>query len=273
MPEPALPSTVGRYRLDTVIGRGAMGVVYKGFDPLIDRVVAIKVVLADLLGGEDKANFLAFFRREAQAAGRCMHPNIVATYDFSDDPDQPFIAMEYVEGETLHRLLRRCGRLPAAEASHLALQVLDALGYAHELGIVHRDIKPANVILQHGTRVKITDFGVARLDKATATQVDATIGTPAYMAPEQLNGGAIDRRTDLFATGILLYEMVTSTKPFSGRDAAEVMAAARCRGYAGGPGFGGGSAPCAHQGPAGALPDRRTVRGRAPRRSRRRRRY
>jgi serine/threonine-protein kinase len=225
MPEPSLPSTVGRYRLDTVIGRGAMGVVYKGFDPLIARVVAIKVVLADLLSGEDKANFLAFFRREAQAAGRCMHPNIVATYDFSDDPDQPFIAMEYVEGETLHRLLRECGHVPAAEAAGFVLQILDALDYAHELDIVHRDIKPANVILQQGSRVKIMDFGVARLDKSAVTQANAVIGTPAYMAPEQLNGGAIDRRTDLFATGILLYEIVTGTKPFSGRDAAEVMAA------------------------------------------------
>ncbi|HYM04663.1 MAG TPA: serine/threonine-protein kinase [Stellaceae bacterium] len=224
MSEPALPQTLGRYRLDAVLGRGAMGVVYKAHDPVIDRAIAIKVVHTDLLDGDERANFLAFFRREAQAAGRCMHPHIVTIYDFSDTGERPFIAMEYVDGETLHALLRRQGRLAVDAASQIVLQVLDALAYAHKLGIVHRDIKPANVILQRGAHVKITDFGVARLGQSVVTHAGGVVGTPSYMSPEQLSGGAIDGRTDLFAAGAMLYELLTGAKPFPGRDATEVMA-------------------------------------------------
>src|SRR5579883_3137574 len=171
-----LPRMLGRYRLDAVLGRGAMGVVYKAYDPVIDRAAAIKVVHTGLLDGEDKASYLSLFRREAQAAGRCVHPGIVTIYDFSDQSDPPFIAMEFVEGENLHAVLRRRSRLPAASAAGIIGQVLHALDYAHRLEVVHRDIKPANIILQPGERVKITDFGVARLGPTTLTQTGAVVG-------------------------------------------------------------------------------------------------
>jgi predicted Ser/Thr protein kinase len=219
-----LPRMLGRYRLDAVLGRGAMGVVYKAYDPVIDRAAAIKVVHTDLLDGADKASYLSLFRREAQAAGHCVHPGIVTIYDFSDQSDPPFIAMEFVEGENLHAVLRRRSRLPAASAAAIIGQVLHALDYAHGLEVVHRDIKPANIILQPGERVKITDFGVARLGPTTLTQTGAVVGTPSYMSPEQLSGGTVDGRADLFATGAVLYELLTGAKAFPGRDAAEVMA-------------------------------------------------
>lgn len=218
--EPSVPS---RYRLDAVLGRGAMGVVYKAYDSVIDRPVAIKVIHTDLLDGEEKAEFLAFFKREAQAAGRCMHARIVTIYDFSDAGECPFIAMEFVEGETLHALLRREKRLAVAVATAIVLQVLDGLGYAHRMQVVHRDIKPSNIMLQRGGEVKITDFGVARVGLGAATQA-GMVGTPSYMSPEQLTGGAVDGRSDLFATGAMFYEMLTGAKPFPGGHAGEIAA-------------------------------------------------
>jgi eukaryotic-like serine/threonine-protein kinase len=223
MSELELPRMLGRYRLDGVLGRGAMGVVYKAHDPVIDRVIAIKVVRTDLLDGDGAEEYMSRFRREAQAAGRCTHPNIVAVYDYSEGDGTAFIAMEYVQGRELQDFLRQNVRFEPKEVLLILLQVLNALGYAHGLGIVHRDIKPANVILLDGGRVKVADFGVARLDSTNLTQHGSIVGTPSYMSPEQFKGETVDHRADLFSAGVILYELLAGEKPFPGRNATEVM--------------------------------------------------
>lgn len=217
------PETFGRYRVAGTLGQGAMGAVYRAHDPLIDRMVAIKVIHAELLDGEAREDFRARFRLEAQAAGRCAHPNIVAVYDFSDEGDSPYIVMELVEGESLQAALRRRGPLPAEEAAKAALQILSALEYAHSAGITHRDIKPANILLLPEGRLKVMDFGIARLNRASLTQTGVMVGTPSYMAPEQILGTKVDHRADLFATGIVLYEMLVGRTPFAGSDSAQLL--------------------------------------------------
>jgi eukaryotic-like serine/threonine-protein kinase len=217
-----LPSQIGRYRVERELGRGAMGVIYQAHDPDIDRKVAIKLVRADLLASEDRDDYLARFRHEAQAAGRCMHPNIVAIYDFALHDGNPFLAMEYVDGIALGQALQRVGRFPPAEAVAIILQVLAALGAAHALGIVHRDVKPANILLLPGGQVKVTDFGISRINTSDMTQDGTVIGTPSYMSPEQCRGEVVDLRSDLFSTGAILYELLSGTRPFPGRNAAEV---------------------------------------------------
>lgn len=209
----------GRYQVLAEVGRGAMGVVYKAQDPRIGRLVAIKTVAgAATAGGE----FLARFTREAQAAGRLSHPHIVTVYDAGEEGNEPFIAMEFVEGETLEARLKSGGPLPWREAVEVAADVADALAYAHAHGIVHRDIKPANIMLTPDGRAKVMDFGVARLATSHLTQEAAAIGTPSYMAPEQILGRPADARTDLFALGVVCYEMLTGEKPFGGPDLATV---------------------------------------------------
>jgi serine/threonine-protein kinase len=211
-----LPDAIGRYRVTGLLGRGAMGTVYRAHDPLIDRAVAVKVVLPELLAAEGGEDFRARFRREAQAAGRCTHPNIVAVHDFAEDGPAPFIVMELVSGKTLHDVLRARGAFAQKAALGIALQVLDALDYAHAAGITHRDIKPANVVLLPDGRVKVMDFGIARLNRTSLTHDGVMIGTPSYMAPEQVLGVSVDRRADIFATGIVLYEMLVGQTPFAG---------------------------------------------------------
>jgi tRNA A-37 threonylcarbamoyl transferase component Bud32 len=211
------PEHVGRYRIERVLGRGAMGIVYKAHDPEIDRLVAIKLVRADLLDGEERESYLVRFRREAQTAGRCIHPNIVAIYDFAMHEDHPFLVMEYVAGESLAQALRRGVRFGPAAACQIVLQVLEALACAHALGVVHRDVKPANILLVDGGRVKVTDFGVARFGDAMLTLGGVVVGTPSYMAPEQCRGEEVDHRSDLFSAGIVLFELLTGEKPFPGR--------------------------------------------------------
>ena len=218
----ATPAQIGRYRIEAVLGRGAMGVIYRAHDPEIDRPVAIKLIRADLLDGTDRADYVARFRREAQAAGRCTHPNIVAIYDFAMHEGNPFLAMEFVEGVSLSQARERRTEFEPADAVFIVLQVLDALAAAHALGIVHRDIKPANILLVAGTRVKVTDFGIARLDSAELTQDGSVVGTPSYMSPEQCRGLAVDARSDLFSTGAVLYELLCGERPFAGRTFAEV---------------------------------------------------
>jgi serine/threonine protein kinase len=210
------PEHIGRYRIERVLGRGAMGVVYRAHDPEIDRPVAIKLVRSDLLDGEERETYLVRFRREAQVAGRCAHPNIVAIYDYAIHEGHPFLVMEYVEGESLAQALLRGASFTSGKACDLVLQVLEALTCAHGLGIVHRDVKPANILLVDKGRVKVTDFGVARIDNAMLTQGEFIIGTPSYMAPEQFNGEKVDQRSDLFSTGIVLFELLTGEKLFPG---------------------------------------------------------
>jgi eukaryotic-like serine/threonine-protein kinase len=199
-----------------------MGVIYAAYDPVIDRRVAIKLIRADLLGGEDQDAFIARFQREARAAGRCVHPNIVALYDFAVHEGNPYLAMEYVDARHLGQILAESGRLPASRAVAIIGQVLDALACAHRVGIVHRDVKPANILLLADGRVKMTDFGIARFDGTALTLDGAVIGTPSYMSPEQCRGDVVDARSDLFSTGVVLYEILCGERPFPGRNFTEV---------------------------------------------------
>lgn len=204
------------------MGRGAMGVIYLAQDPAIGRAVAIKLVRADLLDGEDRDQFLARFRNEAQAAGRCTHQNIVALYDFAIHEGNPFLAMEYIDGAGLGQALKQVGRFAPDAAVAIISQVLGALGAAHALGIVHRDVKPANILLMANGQVKVTDFGISRLNTSDLTQDGAVIGSPAYMSPEQCRGENVDARSDLFSAGTVLYELLSGTRAFNGRNATEV---------------------------------------------------
>lgn len=205
-----------------MLGRGAMGVILQARDPDIGRLVAIKLVRADLLEGAEREAYLARFRQEAQAAGRCTHPNIVAVYDFALHEGNPFIAMEYVEGISLAQAAQGRARFTQADAVSITLQVLQALECAHGLGVVHRDIKPANILLAAG-RIKVLDFGISRLPDSHLTH-GSILGTPSYMSPEQCRGGEVDHRSDLFSTGVLLFELLTGERPFPGRTFTEIVA-------------------------------------------------
>lgn len=217
-----VPDQIGRFRIEGVLGRGAMGIIYRAHDPAIDRKVAIKLVRADLLDGDERADYIERFQREAQVAGRCAHPNIVAIYDFALHEGNPYLAMEYIDGVTLQQLGQRPGGFTPAETVSLGGQILDGLDAAHALGVVHRDIKPANIMLTAQGRVKVTDFGISRLDTSNLTGPGGVVGTPSYMSPEQCRGAATDARSDLFSTGIVLYELLTGTKPFAGTSQHEV---------------------------------------------------
>ena len=222
--------SIGRYRIEALLGTGAMGEVYRAHDPAIDRLVAIKVVRPELVAGSGGEQLLERFRREARAAGRRSHPNIVAIWDFGDDNGTPFLVMELVEGQSLDQLVKSFGSLEPRRSVAIIIQVLSALGFAHGNGIVHRDIKPSNIMILPGDQVKVADFGIARLDASEFTIVGDLLGTPAYMAPEQLSGGPIDHRTDLFATGVILFEMLTGVKPFRGKSITEVISLMEKRG-------------------------------------------
>jgi eukaryotic-like serine/threonine-protein kinase len=200
-----------------------MGIVYEAHDPAIDRKVAIKLIRADLLNGEERQNYIERFQREAQAAGRCNHPGIVAIFDFALHEGNPFLAMEYVEGLGLDRVLAHGERFTPAAAVQFILQVLDALACAHALGIVHRDIKPSNVLIMSGGRIKVMDFGIARIDNSDLTHAGTAIGTPSYMSPEQCRGGAVDLRTDLFSVATVLQELLIGQRPFPGKSFTEVV--------------------------------------------------
>jgi serine/threonine-protein kinase len=217
------PEQIGRYHIERVLGRGAMGVIYLAHDPEIDRKVAIKLIRADLLSGEDRADYLTRFRREAQTAGRCSHPNIVTVYDFAMHEGNPFLAMEYVDGVSLTQARDRGTRFSPQEAGLVIAQMLDGLAAAHALGIVHRDIKPANILLVGGSRVKVTDFGISRFSTSELTLDGSVVGTPSYMAPEQCRGDPVDARSDLFSAGAVLYELLCAERPFAGKTMAEVM--------------------------------------------------
>lgn len=222
MPDTAL--IIGRYRVMRTLGRGGMGVVYQAHDDVIDRQVALKIVHADLLGGQEREDFIERFQQEARAAGRCNHPAIVAIYDFALHEGNPFLAMEFVDGVGLDRAIAEAGdqHFAPATAVHIALELLGALGNAHAAGIVHRDIKPANILLVDGGRLKVTDFGVARIENAGITAHGQAIGTPRYMSTEQWKGQPVDARSDLFSVGVLLQEMLIGEHPFTGANANEI---------------------------------------------------
>ena len=207
---------IGKYRIDGVLGSGAMGVVYKAYDADIARTVALKTIRHELLDGLQEADIVARFRNEAQASGRLVHPNIVAVYDFGAYGETTYIAMEYVDGTPLNAFLVKDVPMDLAASITCITQLLRALDYAHARGVVHRDIKPANILITGDAQVKITDFGIAKIESSTLTQVGAVIGTPSYMSPEQFKGETVDGRSDLFAVGIVLYQMLTGVRPFSG---------------------------------------------------------
>ena len=208
-----LPYMLGRYQLTEKIGSGAMGVVYKGLDPLIGRPVAVKVIRTDLLDESERGGYLARFRQEVRSAGRCIHPGVVTVFDYAEKNGAPYIVMEYVEGPILQRLLSK-GRLAVDKSIDITLQLLAALGHAHAQGIVHRDIKPANIIIGPNSQVKVTDFGIARMDANVLTNAGTLLGTPSYMAPEQARGESVDHRADLFAVGVVLLRMLTGSLPY-----------------------------------------------------------
>lgn len=212
------PEKVGKYRIDGILGEGAMGVVYRGHDPDIDRVVAIKTIHAHLIrssGGNEAGSedWLERFAREARAAGRCLHANLVTIFDYLQQDGAPYIVMEYVDARTLEDRIKNDALPGLAEVGRVMNQVLMGLSAIHGVGIVHRDMKPANVMLTADGMVKLADFGVARFDKLEATG-GGMIGTPSYMSPEQFSGGEIDHRADIYACGAVLYELVSGRKPF-----------------------------------------------------------
>jgi predicted Ser/Thr protein kinase len=211
------PRSIGRYTVTGELGRGAMGVVYRGVDPSLDRQVAIKVISARETAGEAGAEELeARFLREARVSARINHPGVVTVYDAGRDGDGLFLVMELVEGRSLSQIRRSGGRYGAPEALLLAAEVADALGAAHQLGVVHRDIKPANILITGDGRAKVTDFGVAKAvgEGTELTRTGIVLGSPAYMSPEQVRGERVDGRADLFSLGVVLYELLMDRKPF-----------------------------------------------------------
>jgi eukaryotic-like serine/threonine-protein kinase len=211
-------SRLGRFEISSVLGQGAMGVVYLAHDPDIDRPVAIKTIHPEAARGESGAEIEARFLKEAKLAGRLQHPNIVTVYDVGRDKDLYFIAMEYVEGKPLTRYLGG-EELPLAAKVAIVRQAAEALAHAHERDVVHRDVKPGNILIAKDGRVKVTDFGIGKFTSATTSDMTRTgqmIGSPAYMSPEQIRGEKIDGRSDLFSLGVVLYELLTGARPFPG---------------------------------------------------------
>ena len=210
------PLRLGKYEIRKVLGKGAMGVVYEGFDPHIQRTVAIKTVRKDLVDKELTDQFLARFRNEARAAGRLHHPNIVGIYEYGEEDPVAFIAMEYVNGIGLREYLERKVNFDFGQLVNIMLQLLAALEFAHARGVVHRDIKPANLIMTANGELKVADFGIARIDTSELTMDGTVLGTPAYMAPEQCMGRPSDHRADLFSAAVVFYELLAGQKPFVG---------------------------------------------------------
>jgi len=210
------PERLGKYEIRGALGKGAMGTVFKGFDPHIERFVAIKTIRKDLVDPDVVVQYMGRFKNEARAAGRLQHPNIVGVYEYGDDETVAFIAMEYVEGTGLREHLNRRETFEFAQLVSIMRQMLDALEFAHARGVVHRDIKPSNLIVSETGQLKVADFGIARVDTSNLTMAGMVIGTPSYMSPEQCRGLEADSRSDLFSCGVVLYELLTGEKPFKG---------------------------------------------------------
>ena len=210
------PDRLGKYEIKSVLGKGAMGVVYQGYDPHIQRTVAIKTVRKDIVDKELTEQFTARFKNEARAAGRLHHPNIVGIYEYGEEESVAFIAMEYVDGTGLREYLERDVHFEFGQLVNIMVQLLEALEFAHGHGVIHRDIKPANLIMTATGQLKVADFGIARIDTSELTMEGTVLGTPAYMSPEQCTGRPSDHRSDLFSAAVVFYELLAGVKPFVG---------------------------------------------------------
>jgi eukaryotic-like serine/threonine-protein kinase len=211
-----VPATLGRYKILKELGRGAMGLVYLGKDPTIQRFVAIKTMRLDQLDEPEKLQEIkGRFFREAESAGRLSHPNIVTIYDAGEQDELGYIAMELVEGRSLKEWSRKPNLMELRELMPTLASVADALDYAHQQGIVHRDIKPANIMITKDRLVKVMDFGIAKMASSNKTQTDVVLGTPTYMSPEQIAGRKVDGRSDVFSLGVVLFELLTGQPPFT----------------------------------------------------------
>lgn len=219
----SVPEKLGRYEIRRELGSGAMATVYEGWDPSIKRRVAVKTIKRDTLDSAEAEEIIARFQREAQAAGQLSHPNIVSIYEYGEDAGVAFIAMEFIAGRELKDYFDKHEVFPLAEIVRIMTQLLGALGAAHRAGIIHRDVKPSNIILLADGTVKVADFGIARIDSSSLTQVGIILGTPSYMSPEQFTGQTLDGRTDLFSAGVILYQFLTGEKPFAAAQASTIM--------------------------------------------------
>ncbi len=215
------PPTFGRYKITEEIGRGAMGVVYRGIDPAIGRTVAIKVINESYLSsvGVEPAEYFERFKREAEVAGRLNHPGIAKIYDLGPN----FIVMEYIEGRDLAALLRAPAKQHLSEALDIVNQIAAALDQAHSQGVVHRDVKPANILVQTDGTVKVMDFGLARIDSSTLTAAGEILGSASYMAPEIVKGRPATRQSDIFSLGVVAYELMTGDRPFAGASISAII--------------------------------------------------
>jgi TonB family protein len=219
-----MPSTIGRYKVQECVGYGAMGAVYKAFDPLIKRTLAIKTIRLDIpRNAPQYKSFIERFQHEARISGTLSHPNIVTLFDIGEEGGLPFLAMEFVAGETIAALIEKGVRFDPERVVSLVSQVASAVDYAHAKGVVHRDIKPSNLILAEGDNVKVTDFGIAKLADAEMTQSGVLLGTPSYMSPEQAMGEKLDGRSDIFSLGVCAFEMLSGEQPFPGNNVTSIL--------------------------------------------------
>jgi TonB family protein len=219
-----MPATIGRYQVQGSIGYGAMGAVYKAFDPLIKRTLAIKTIRLDIPRQSPQyKSFIERFYHEARISGTLSHPNIVTLFDIGEEGGIPYLAMEFVEGDTIASLIEKEVRFPAEKVISLVSQIASAIDYAHTKGVIHRDIKPSNLILFDEDRVKVTDFGIAKLVDSEMTQSGTLLGTPSYMSPEQAMGEKLDGRSDIFSLGVCAFEMLAGEQPFPGANVTSIL--------------------------------------------------
>jgi len=215
---------LGKYEISSILGKGAMGIVYKAIDPDINRQVAIKTIRFDLVTeGSDSEEMMQRFMREAQAAGKLSHPNIITIYDVGREQDLTYIVMQFIEGPSLQRMIASGEKFTTQQIVFLMTKICSALEYAHKFGIVHRDIKPGNILIDNEGNPYICDFGVARVETSTLTQSGTAVGTPSYMSPEQVKGKKVDKRSDIFALGCILYEFLTGKRPFEAESITTVI--------------------------------------------------